>query len=156
MNNNQNRESLSQVEVKEIASRYIRGFDKWYRMYAGIASNLERYESGIMYLRIENTEEIKPSNYETAVEFARKWMECNAELKDAKEFVVSFYTSGATGFVLNGATVIADRGIASDLVQQFIRASQQEKKLVSVFSGELKRKGGPSGGGQAGTFFRVT
>ncbi|MDO8566113.1 MAG: hypothetical protein Q7S04_02950 [Candidatus Moranbacteria bacterium] len=135
MDNNQNRESLSQVKVKEVASRYISGCDKWYRMYAGIASNLERYESGIMYLRIENTEKTKPSSYETAVEFARKWVGYNAELKDAKGFVVSFYTSGATGFVLNGAT---DKGIASDLVQQFIRASQQEKKLVNIFSGELK------------------
>ncbi len=138
MDNNQNRESFSHVEVKEIASRYISRFDKWYRMYAGIASVLERYESSTMYLRIENTEKTKPSSYETAVEFARKWMEYNAELKDARKFVVSFYTSGATGFVLNGATVITERGIANDLVQQFVRESQQEKKLVSIFSGELK------------------
>ena len=58
--------TLSRNEVRRISSRAIRGYDKWHRMWAGIASELERYEENIMYLRIENTEKTWPSNHQTA------------------------------------------------------------------------------------------
>lgn len=84
-------ETLSPAEVEEISSRSIRGCDKWYRMCAGISSKLEKYEDGIMYLRIENTEIKFPSNSDTAVKFACEWIKWNEELKNAKGFVVLFY-----------------------------------------------------------------
>lgn len=51
-----NTQTLPESKVKEISLRYISGVDKWRRMYAGMASSLERYENGIIYLKVENTE----------------------------------------------------------------------------------------------------
>ena len=86
-----NVETLSLAEVEKISSRSIREFDKWYRMCAGISSRLEKYEDGIIYLRIENTEKKFPSNSDTAIKFACEWVKWNKELKSAKGFVVVFY-----------------------------------------------------------------
>lgn len=131
----QNTGFLSDSEIKEISSRYIRGCDKWYRMYAGIASDLERYENGIIHLRIKNTENKFSSNYETAIRFARDWFNGNAELKDAKGFVVSFYKTTFTGFSMKGTDIVDNKDLLNDLVQQIRLSNQEEKELVEVFSG---------------------
>ncbi len=131
---NQNKNSLSPLEVERISSSYIRGIDKWYRMCAGTASNLERYENGIMYLRIDNSEKAEQSNYETALRVAERWMSYNEELREAKGFVVSVYTSGPTGFLIRFSALRGEEEVA-ELARQIGMASQEEKKLVNTFSG---------------------
>lgn len=127
--------SLPESLVREISSRHISGHDKYYRMFAGCASNLERYENGIIYLRTENTETEKPSNLATAAQFAGEWMRGNKELKNAKGFVVSFYKTKSTGFAMHGPDIAKNKGLLNNLVKQLKSSFQEEKVLVNVFSG---------------------
>jgi hypothetical protein len=104
-------------------------------MYAGMASSLERYEDGIIYLKIENTQKTKPSNYDTALGFARNWANFNKELAVAKGFVVLFYETKSTGFAVKGSDVVGNKDLVTHIVQQFNSALKEEKVLVSIYSG---------------------
>ncbi|MEK7568040.1 MAG: hypothetical protein AAB498_00155 [Patescibacteria group bacterium] len=137
MKENQNAKTLSDSEVKQISSTSIRGWDKWNRMYAGIASNLEKYENDIIYLRIENTEKTFPSSYETAIRFTHSWINGNEELRQAKGFVVSFYKCKFTGFAIAGPDAVDNPDLFKTLVEKIQSASQLEKELVSIHSGLL-------------------
>lgn len=132
----QNRNSLSESEVQSISSRYVSGVDKFHRMFGGIASNLERYENDIIYLRIENTEKKSPSTYETAVQFTHSWINGNKELRQAKGFVVSFYKCEFTGFVLNFEDLKNEDRI-KQVLEELKSSGKQKSELVSVFSGFL-------------------
>lgn len=132
--------SLSLAEVEEISSRSIREHDKWYRMCAGIASNLERYENGIIYLRIDTTEKNGPSDYDLAVKFVGYWMQWNKELADSQGFVVSFYKTQATGFLVSGASILRDDNMISAIAEQMKSTIKEERKLINIFSGVLTAK----------------
>lgn len=127
--------TLSQDEVERISSKSIRGYDKWFRIYAGIASELERYENNILYLRIANTEKIWPSCYETAEKFACKWRNWNEELSNAEGFVVSFYAAGTTGCTVRGIDAINIKGLLLEKIQEVIAENKTEQKLTNIFSG---------------------
>ena len=79
------------AEAEELSAWNIRAWDKWYRMLMGIASNLERFENGVMYLRINNLGTRLPSDCDTARRFADNWRGHNPELKCATGFVAIFY-----------------------------------------------------------------
>ena len=133
MNNTQ---TFPEYKVKEISSRYISGVDKFRRMYAGMASSLERYENGIIYLKIENTEIKLLSNYETALSVAECWIKFNKELSQAKGFVVSFYKTISTGFAMTLKDMDSNKGLTDNLIKEFISAgNQKEHELINVFSG---------------------
>jgi len=132
--------SLSQSKVKEISLRTIKGYDKWFRMMQGVASTLERYEEGIMYLRIENTETAIPSNYDTAIEFSRKWLEWNKELRHAKGFIVLYYKTKSTGILVNA---VGTKGVMSALVKEVDKIKspdKEEPELINIFSGLLNQR----------------
>ena len=133
-------ETLSVSEVEKISSWSIKNFDKWNRMCAGISSRLERYENGIIYLRIENTEKKFPSNNDIAVKFSREWVKWNEELKDAKGSVVSFYKTRSTGCMVEGDAVIENKNMLYGLLRSLIIESKEEKELVNVFSGLFSDK----------------
>jgi len=93
MNSEQkNTTSLSASEVEKISYKTSRVLD-YYREYKkeGISSHLDRYEDGVIYLKIVNNESTFPSNYDTALKFAMEWKSINQEtLGYAKGFVVLF------------------------------------------------------------------
>ena len=140
MKENKNTKTLSDSEVKQISSRSVSGWDKLHRMYAGIASNLEKYENDIIYLRIENTEKKFPSSYETAIRFTHSWINANNELRQAKGFVVAFYKCEFTGFAIAGPDAVNNPDMFKTLVEKIQSASQLEKELVSIHSGLLALK----------------
>ena len=147
MKNNQNNNSLSLPEIEKISSSHIHGVDKWYRMYAGIASKLERYEYGILYLRVDNTEKQLPSNYDTALKFAECWRKWNKELKSPRGFVVSFYKTQSTGFVMSFDGVenkdVENKKEAIEKLITELRKTpdepifprEEKKELIGIFSG---------------------
>ena len=139
MTNKQNI-NLPPSKLKKINEETIKGSDKWFRMYCGISSNLEKYENGIIYLRIENTETKIPSDYKTSIKFAKHWIECNKkELGQAKGFVVLFYKILITGFVLKPSD-LSDKNKLKNLVRQFNVLNRRRKKLVGIFSGLFNDK----------------
>lgn len=134
--------TLSKSDIERIDSCFVRGVDKWIRMYAGMSSNLEKYENDIIYLRIENTEKHFPSNYETAIKRVKTWIEFNKELCDAKEFVVSFYNTKSTGFVLNHED-LKDGNKINQVVEELKSSGKQKLECISVFFwGSVSRKNG--------------
>jgi hypothetical protein len=138
---NQNAYTLSESDVKQISSNHIHGVDKLNRMFAGIASELERYENGIIYLKIENTEKHLPSNYKTALQFVECWIGGNKELRQAKGFVVVFYKTQSTGFAISLKDMKNNKELVNNLTQEFISANKQkEHELVNIFSGLFTNK----------------
>lgn len=129
----ENEKTLKQAEVSVIASRYIKNYDKFYRMYAGISSSLISYSKGIIALEIHNSEKTKPSDFNTALEFALKWASVNKELKETEGFVVSFYKIVSTGFA------IPAEGADNATLQKLISELKESKptKLMGIYSGLL-------------------
>jgi hypothetical protein len=127
----ENYKTLTEAEVSEISSRYVKNYDKLYRMHAGISSNLKSYNNGIITLEIHNTERSKPSDFNTALSFALQWACVNEELKEAEAFVVSFYKTGSTGFSI-------PLGAADDSTLQKLVSELKESKptkLIGIYSG---------------------
>jgi len=129
----ENNKTLTEAEVSAIASKYVRNYDKLYRMYAGISSSLKSYNNGIITLEIHNSERKKPSDYQTAIAFALKWASRNIELKQAEGFVVSFYKIASTGFAINA------EGADNATLQKLISELKESKptKLIGIYSGLL-------------------
>ncbi len=127
----ENNKTLTEAEVSVIASRYIKSYDKLYRMHAGISSNLKSYCNGIITLEIHNSEKTKPSDFNTAVSFALQWACINKELKEAEGFVVSFYKTGTTGFA------IPAEGADNANLQKLVSELKESKptKLIGIYSG---------------------
>ena len=129
----ENNKTLTEAEVSAIASRYVKNYDKLYRMYAGISSSLKSYSNGIITLEIHNSERKKPSDFNTAIAFALKWASRNIELKQAEGFVVSFYKIASTGFAINA------EGADNVTLQKLISELKESKptKLMGIYSGLL-------------------
>lgn len=132
----ENNKTLIEAEVSEISSRYVRNYDKFYRMHAGISSSLKSYNNGIITLEIHNSEKKKPSDFNTAIEFALKWASFNIELKQAEGFVVSIYKTISTGFA------IPAEGADDSILQQLISELKESKptKLIGIYSGLISEE----------------
>jgi len=132
----ENNKTLTEAEVSAIASRYVKNYDKLYRMYAGISSSLKSYSNGIITLEIHNSERKKPSDFNTAIAFALKWASRNIELKQAEGFVVSFYKIASTGFAINA------EGADNATLQKLISELKESKptKLIGIYSGLLSEE----------------
>jgi hypothetical protein len=127
--NMENNKTLTEAEVSVIASRYIKSYDKLYRMHAGISSSLKGFSNGIITLEIHNSEKTKPSDFNTALEFVFKWASVNKEPKEAEGFVVSFYKTVSTGFAIPAEG--ADNATISELKES------KPTKLIGIYSGLL-------------------
>ena len=102
-------------------------------MYAGISSSLKSYSNGIISLEIHNSERKKPSDFNTAIEFALKWASRNIELKQAEGFVVSIYKTISTGFAIPADC--ADDSILQKLISEL--KESKPTKLIGIYSGLL-------------------
>ncbi len=126
---------LSKAEVNKISDRYIRGVDKWRRMFQGLASNLEKYENNIIYITIKkNTETVDTADFACAKEIVDCWIRWSEALQNASGWVVVMYrTNRSTGFCLHSSALHND--LLADVVNQMKRP--EEKQLVGIFSGIL-------------------
>ena len=125
--------TLSENEIKKINEEHIWGVDKWNRMCAGLASCLKKYEDDIIYIEIENTEKVRPSNFETAESIVQSWLGGVSELRQAKGWVVCFYkTNASTGFLI-GFNDLENKDIVASIVNQV--KVEKELQLVGIFSG---------------------
>jgi hypothetical protein len=94
-----------------------------------------RYESGVLYLRIDNSEKYLPSNYLTALKFVNDWKKCNEELKNAKAFVVLFYKTKSTGFAVSTQSVADKPEMINKMVQELNEAREQSGEFINIVSG---------------------
>ena len=114
---------------------HIRHVDKWYRMCAGLSSDLKRYEDGILYLEIHNTENCLPSDDATALKMARSWVNNNPELQAAKGYVAVFFKTRFTGFMISFDAITPQT--PADVCQGFKSAREEEPELVRICAGLL-------------------
>ena len=120
----------SKSELDTINNNTIRGYDKWFRMFCGIASNLDRYENGIIYLTIKSTEKKYLLNYNVALKFVKMWIGWNKELESAIGFVVLFHKSTSTGFMVDAK----DKRGMKELAMKF---ENRKEILVNIVSSLL-------------------
>lgn len=139
---NKNIHTLSEAEIKEINSRYLNKVDKFRRCDDGIASDLERYDKDIIYLRVATTEKQGPPTYQDALNLAISWKEENPELSQAKGFVTSFYKTEMTGFDidLKGKNKEDSIKLIFQLTQKMIEANKKELELINIFAGLFSNK----------------
>ncbi|MBU0706308.1 hypothetical protein KJ657_03460 [Patescibacteria group bacterium] len=124
---------MNEAELKALSQEHIRHADKWYRMCAGLSSDLQRYEDGILYLEIHNTERQLPSDYATALKMARSWINGNKELSDAKGFVAVFYKTKSTGFMIGAGE--ADHSKLESICQELRESQTKEPVLTAIHAG---------------------
>lgn len=128
--------TLSAVEISNVNSRHIRGMDKWNRMFLGWSSDLEKYEDGIIHIKVENTEKAGLPYFEKARNIVKTWVDCNDELKQAKGWVVYFYrTSVSTGFAISFDD-LKNEDVIKKVIEQM--RGEGELQLIGVFSGVFK------------------
>lgn len=127
------RKKLNKKEISFINERYVKGYDKWYRMMAGCGSTLLNYENGIIYIEFNNNRKAIPTNYTRMVQFANNWKNYNKELNDAVGFVVFCNTTDkATGFAFK-AKALDNKELIENTLKELRR--EPNKRLEKIFSG---------------------
>ena len=110
-----------------ISDRHISGYDKWYRMCAGLSSNLIDLDDGVLYLTIYKSNVWKKDDIVTARQFATEWKSNNPELKTARKYEVKIIsTGGAPGFMIR----TDDLSAVSALINSLKVLEEEEKRTV--------------------------
>lgn len=122
------------TEAEELSAWNIRAWDKWYRMLAGIASRMERFQGGVIYLRIDNAETVHLSDAATALRFATQWRDHNVNLAGAVGYSVIFFRTVTTGFMvpLNGVHAMQ---ALSETVRTLETRKVDRMLPVAIYSG---------------------
>jgi hypothetical protein len=118
------------LDLKDLNSRHVRSFDKWYRMCAGAGSKITAFEEGTIYLAIWVDERQQPPFDEIVGKVARSWLH-EEELKNAFRYVaVIFQTDGRLGALVNPQ-------LAHQLVNM-IRPATKPDVPIGVISGRFR------------------
>ena len=111
-----------------ISDRHISGYDKWYRMCAGLSSDLIDLDDGVLYLTIYKSNVWKKDDIVTARQFATEWRSYNPELKTARKYEVKIIsTEGAPGFMIG----TDDLSGVSALINS-MKSLEKEKKRTDL------------------------
>ena len=101
------------IDIKTISQRHVRRIDKFYRMCAGLSSELLSYESGVIELEIRKSTRWDKSPRETANQLAECWRSGNPELAGASRFLVHIYERKTDpGFIIPKNLVEGAEGAA--------------------------------------------
>ena len=132
-------ENLTPAQIETINTFYIRNIDKFFRMFAGLSSRLNRYEDGVIYLDITNNQTHILSTRNTAVVFAYKWKNHNPEPNKARGFVVVFKNADAPqGFAFRAA---GSPGKLANNIAESIQAMKNDQPVFeSIFSGVFAKE----------------
>jgi len=132
-------ENLTPAQIETINTFYIRNIDKFFRMFAGLSSRLNRYEDGVRYLGITNNHTHILSTRKTAVVFAYKWKNHNPELNKARGFVVVFKNSDAPqGFAFKAAG--SPGKLAKNIAESIEAMENGQPVFESIFPGVFAKK----------------
>lgn len=88
--------------INKIAHHHTMVADKFYRMFAGLSSDLDDYTDSTIYITIRKNSKWPKDNIVTAKQIAGDWRDFNDELKDAEKYHVTIIDNDTpTGFVLS-------------------------------------------------------
>jgi hypothetical protein len=73
--NGKSKTQFSIEQIDEFNDFCIKNFDKWNRMFKGIASGIIRYENDIFHIEIKNSGAQVDSTKELAIELAGQWQQ---------------------------------------------------------------------------------
>ena len=123
--------NLSKQEVSEINSKHLHSVDKFYRMHAGVGSQLLSVKNDTLVLEITINDQwlTKKTLEQTSIQFLNDWKEHIKELQKCKYYIVYINKSSPLGFTIDLNTTKEE--IALKLKKFNSKAS---KILLGVFS----------------------
>jgi hypothetical protein len=93
---------MDKQTLSRISDHHIRTRDKFYRMYAGLSSDIDDYADSTIYITIRKNTIWPKDDETTAKQIAGDWRTNSEVLRGAKKYHVSIINSDApTGFVFN-------------------------------------------------------
>lgn len=130
---------ISEKKLKEINHWHAKTTDKWYRMYAGVSTDLINYKDDVAHIKVKNTESRLKSDEALSTKVIEAWKSTlKRELPDTKGFVVDIYkTNKPTGFSIPFNAVM-NEGAAQNLIDGM--KVEEELTLVGTFSGSIPLK----------------
>ena len=123
--------NLSKQKVSEINSKHLHSVDKFYRMHAGVGSELLSVENDTLVLEINVNDQwlTKKTLEQTSQQFLNSWKQNIKELQKCKYYIVLINKSSPLGFTVDSKTTKEE--IASQL-KKF--NSKESKILLDIFS----------------------
>jgi hypothetical protein len=93
---------MDKQTLRRISDHHIGTVDKFYRMYAGLSSDIDDYADSTIYITIRKNSIWPKDNETTAKQIAGDWRKYSEALRQAKKYHVAIINSDApTGFVFN-------------------------------------------------------
>jgi hypothetical protein len=124
------------LDLEGLNKRHVSSIDKWYRMCAGVGSEITAFEHGTMYLAITVNERQQPPFDEIVGKIVQSWMH-EKELKTASEYVAVIYeTEGRLGVLINARTGTPDQ-LAHELFKR-MRTATKPDVPIAVVSGRFR------------------
>jgi len=129
--------TMTERQLFKVSQGAIYAHDKYFRMFAGLSSDLIWYEDGIATIEVSFKEQYKPK--QLAYKIAYLWQDWVKELKHADAFVVLLYsTSRPSGFYCDPPKEIGKErnDVIEDVFEQFKRecAKEEIKVLKGIYS----------------------
>jgi hypothetical protein len=123
------------LDLAGINKRHVRGVDKWYRMYAGAASNLTSFDNGIIYLDIHVDNRLDQPLAEITRKIAESWL-MEEELRCADGYLAHIYKTERP----SGGMAVPNPGGLEALAGQLLHlvnglAKQFSDVLITTISG---------------------
>jgi len=124
-----------EIDIQAISQSHVRRFDKWYRMCAGLSSDLVSYESGVIELEIRKSARWPKSPLVTARQLAEDWRRANPGLSDAVAFLVHIYEQRTDpGFLVPSRSVQGREGVEAiaKKIRETMKAPSADVLLATV------------------------
>lgn len=124
-----------ELDIDAINLSHAHRIDKWFRMYAGLSSELMSYESGVIELEIRKSAKWTRSHEATARQFADTWKRSNQELSEAVAFLVHLYDRKVPpGFIqpASSASTKEGRAALAETIKRIVEAPVEDIMLATV------------------------
>lgn len=83
---------FSGSEIRKIDREHALGFDKWFRMFQGLGSQLIGYKNDIIYIEVRNSEKKRISDSGLAAQIINSWTSTiENKMPEAYGFVLYLY-----------------------------------------------------------------
>ena len=123
--------NLLDKEVSKINTKHIHSVDKFFRMHAGIGSDLLSVKDDTMVLEINVNDKwlTKKTLEQTSIQFLNDWKKYNDVLQKCKYYVVYIYKTSPLGFT------ISPNATEEEIALKLKKFNSRESKiLLDIFS----------------------
>ena len=133
--------AMNVEELKVLQKRFILGWDKWFRMCAGHASDILMYRKGIMHLEIRINGRFGFWNYgldSLAIHMVDTWRNL-PEFREARGYEVDLYFTGSPSGIALG-TKGKNREQLQDSILRFVHSAESGKHFLGTVKGWIDQE----------------